>query len=190
MSIKPEVISSSSKNTDYFNHQYGSDDKSRLDIKLEPCCEMCNPSKISINPSRSGSDDKVCIKTDTIQSDNQAQNFANEMHIKIEVDNDSDVEVDLVYKIIDTSNFCEVETFKREDEKILPDTKPLLKINETQLRVEVDNKIDLGYDLTNQLNVCDKEETALKNVNVDYDNLNLEDYVNKQPVHQLQSKGM
>ena len=205
ISMKPEVISSSSKNTDYLSHQDGSDDKNRFDIKLEPYCEICNPPKITIKPEdicftsdkseylryMDGSDDIESIKTDTImQSDNQVQNLRNEMQIKDELDNDSDVEVDLAYKIIDNSNVCELETFKREGEKILPDTKTLLKIDETQLIVEVDNKIDLGYEMTNNLNVCDKVKTVLKKENVDYDNLNLEDDVNKQPVHQLQSKGM
>ena len=203
ISIKPEVSSSSSNNPDYLNHQDGSYDKNKFDIKLEPCCEICNPPKISIKLEANrftgnkpeylrhmdGSDDKSGIKTDiTMQSDNQAQNLSNEMQIK-EVDNDSDFDVDLAYKIIDTSNVCEVNAFKREGEKILPDTKPLLKIDQTQLRVEVDNTIDSSYKMTNTLNVCDKEKTALKKENVDYDNLILEDDVNKQHV-QLQSKGM
>ena len=204
ISIKPEVSSSSSNNLDYLNHQDGSYDKNKFDIKLEPCCEICNPPKISIKLEANrftgnkpeylrhmdGSDDKSSIKTDILmQSDNQAQNLSNEMQIG-EVNNDSDVEVNLAYKIIDTSNVCEVNTFKRDAEKILSDTKPLFKIDQTQLTVEVDNKIDLGYEMTDNLNVCDNKKTALKKENVDYDNLILEDDVNKQPVHELQSKGM
>ena len=203
ISVKPEVSSSSSNNTDYLSHPDGSYGKNKCDFKLEPCCEICNPPKISIKlePNRftsdkpeylrhmDGSDDKSSINTDIImQSDNLAQNLSHEMQIK-EVDNDSDVVVDLAYKIIDTSNVCELKIFKREGEKIVPDTKPLFKIDQTQLIVEVDNKIDLGYEMTDNLNVCDKEKMALKKESVDYDNLILEDDVNKQPV-QLQSKGM
>ena len=190
--IKPEASGSASNKTDYLGHKDGSDDKKTIDIKLEPCCKICNNPKVPIKPKASGStsnkpeylshqdgaSDETNTKTDGImQPDNQAQNGINGIKIKHEIDSNSDI-------------VCQVKTFKREGEQILSDTKTLLNIDQTQIKVEVDNEIDLDYHMTNNVNVCDKENTALRKENVDYDNLNLEDAVNKQPVHQLQSKGM
>ena len=180
-----------------------SDDKKAIDIKLEPCCKKCNNTKISIMPEagsstrntpeffnhQDGSSDETNIKPDDIiQSDNHAQNIINGIKINHEIDSNSDIEVDFAYRIIDTFNVCEVKTFKREGEN----TKTLLKIDQTQIKVEVGNQIDLDYhnNMTNNVNVCDKEKNVMRKENVDYDNLNSEDDMNKQHFPQLQIKGM
>ena len=143
------------------------DDKQVIDMKLELCCDICNNPKVSVKcetsePSsndlriQDGFDDKIICKTDTINlSDDHPQNAIDELQIKHEVNSDPDIEVDLAYRIIDTFNRCELKMFKREDEKISPDTETLLKVGQTDIK-----------------------QTQLK-VEVD-----------KNPVHQLQSKGM
>ena len=176
-----------------------SDDKQIIDIKQELFCEKCNNPKISVRPEANDStsndteysrlqdvsNDKTNIKTDTIkQSEDQHQNSNHELQIKHEVNNDSDIGVDFAYRIIDTFTACEVKMFKREDDKSSPDTETLLKVKQTnkrqiQLKLEVDNKTDLNYDMANNLNVCDKEKIAFMKENVDYDDLNIEDNVNK-----------
>ena len=178
-------------------------DKKAIDIKLELCCEVSNNSNVSLKPEASvstcnktgylrqhdGSEDETNTKTDNIiQADIKLQNANNKMQIKHELVSDSDIEVDFAYRIIDTFNICEVKTFKREGEQILPDTKTL-KIDSTQIKVEVDNQSDLDYHMTNKVNVCSNEKTAPRKENVDYDNRNLNDDVNKHVRH-LQSKGM
>ena len=178
-------------------------DKKAIGIKLELCCEVSNNSNVSLKPEASvskcnktdylrqpdGSEDETNTKTDNIiQPDIQPQNENNKMQIKNELVSDSDIEVGLAYRIIDTFNICEVKTFKREGEQILPDTKPL-KIDSTQIKVEVDNQLDLDYHMTNKVNVCSSVKTSLRKEHVDYDNQNLTDDVNKHVCH-LQSKGM
>ena len=158
-----------------------SDDTKTIDIKQEPCCETCNFPKISTKPEAIGytsnktdylrhqddANDETNIKTDNImQPDNQYQNTMNEMKIKHEIDSDSDIEVKLAYRIIDTFNVCQVKTFKLEDKKILP-------------------ALPLEVEMNSNMNICDNEKTALKKENMNYDNLNLED-----DVHQLHSTGM
>ena len=180
------------------------DDKQAVDIKLELCCDICNNPSVSVKREASdsssndtedlrikdGFDDNINIKTYTINpSVDQHQNEINELHIKHEVNSDPDIEVDLAYRIIDTFNPSDI--FKREDEKFSPDNKTLLKVGQTninQLQLKVDKKTD--YVMTNNLNVCEKEKIPFVKENVDYDNLNLEDDVSKNLVHQLQSKGM
>ena len=177
-----------------------SDDKHKL--------ELCNNPNVSVKREASdsssddledlriqdGFDDKIYIKTDTINpSEDQRQISINELQIKHEVNSDPDIEVDLAYRIIDTFNPCEVKMFKREDEKISLDTKTLLKVGQTnikqpQLKVDVDKKTD--YEIINNLNVSENEKIEFVKENMDYDNLNLEDDVNQNPVHQLQIKGM
>ena len=170
-----------------------SDDKQVIDIKQELLCEKCNNPKISIKPEASDStsnnteyakqqddsNDKCNIKIDTIkQSEDQPQNSINEVPIKLEVNSDSDIEVDLTYRIIDTFNACEVEIFKREDEKISPDSEKLLKIRQTN-----NNKIQLNGEE-------DKEKIAFIKEHVDCDGINIEDDVNKKNDNQRHSKGM
>ena len=134
------------------------------------------------------SSDETNTKTDAImQPDNQVKNG---IKIKHEIDSNSDIEVDLAYRIIDTFNVCQVKSFKQEDEKILPDTNALLIIDQTHTKVEVDKQIGLDVGISSNVNVCDKEKTAMRTENVDYDNLNLEDDMNKQHFHKLQIKGM
>ena len=41
--------------TDYLRHQSGSDDKKSIDIKQEPCCDICNNLKVSIKLETNGS---------------------------------------------------------------------------------------------------------------------------------------
>ena len=187
-----------------------SDDKKVIDIiKLEPCHEICN-NRLSMKPEaddytrntgehlrlQDGSDNQTNIKTDNIkQSWDQPQNTIDEVQIQHGMDRDSDIEVDLAYKIIDTYNICEAHPFKIDNENILPDTETSLSIGQpnykqAQLKVEVDYKTDFLCETTNTLNVCNIEKIILKKENMDYENLNVGDDVDKKPVHQLQSKGM
>ena len=178
------------------------DDKQAIDIKLELCCDICNNPSVSVKREASDSSnndtedlglqdgfaDNINIKTDNINlSGCQHQNAINELQIKQEVNSDPDIEVDLAYKVIDTFNPCEVKIFKREGGKISPDTETLLKVCQTnitqpQLKVEVGKKKD--YVMTSNLNVCEKEKLPFVKANV------LKDHVSKNPVHQLQIKGM
>ena len=183
------------------------DDEKVVDVKLEPCCEIHNNPKTPVTPEACfstsnkpeyvshhiGSDD-THIKTYNIkQSEDQFHNATNEVHIKQELNSDSDIEVGLAYRIIDTVNVCEVNTFKQEYEKMSSDTVTSLKIGqinieETQLKVEVDNKRDLRYEKTNNLNVCNNAKIAFIKENVEYDNINLEDDVSKR-INQQWRKG-
>ena len=183
-----------------------SDDQKVKNIKLESCCEICI-NNVSLQPEASdytdnteehlrlqdGADDQINIKTDNItQSANQPQNTFDEMQIKHDTDCDSDIEVDLAYRIIDTFNMCEIKTFKTEDEKILPDNEMPLNMEQTnnkpsQLNVEVDKKTNFLYEMTN---ICNMKKIAHIKDNVDYENLNVDDDENKKHVHQLQNKGM
>ena len=191
ISIKPEASDSTSNNTEYAKQQDVSDDKKEIDIKLELCCIICNNSTVSVKPEaadstsnnadylrqQDDSNDKCNIKIDTIkQSEDQPQNSINEVPIKLEVNSDSDIEVDLTYRIIDTFNACEVKIFKREDEKISPDSEKLLKII-------IENKIQLNGEE-------DKEKIAFMKEHADCDGINIEDDVNKKNDNQRHSKGM
>ena len=193
ISIKPEASDSTSNNTEYAKQQDVSDDKKGIDIKLEFCCIICNNSTVSVKPEaadstsnnaddlrqQDDSNDKCNIKIDTIkQSEDQPQNSINEVPIKLEVNSDSDIEVDLTYRIIDTFNACEVKIFKREDEKISPDSEFFLKIRQTN-----NNKIQLNGEE-------DKEKIAFMNEHVDCDGIKIEDDVNKKNDKQRHSKGM
>ena len=109
--------------------------------KLKLCCEICSNHNISIKCEDSNSksnntedlhlkDDSDDIKTEYIKpSGDPPQNETDAFQIKPEVNGDSDIEVDLAYRIIDTFNICKVKTFKQElhlpeeDEKISPDAK-------------------------------------------------------------------
>ena len=171
--------------------------------KLELCCEVSNNPKVLITPEvgdtedlklQGGADDKSNITTDKFkQSWDQHQTANDEVQIKQEVDSDSDTEMDSAYRIIGTFNVCEVKTFKREDEMISPDTETSLRIGPkndiNQAEVEVDNKANLDYALTNKLNVCAKDNITFIKENVHYNSLNSKDGVNKNNVHQSQSKG-
>ena len=193
ISIKPEASDSTSNNTEYAKQQDVSDDKKEIDIKLELCCIICNNSTVSVKPEaadstsnnadylrqQDDSNDKCNIKIDTIkQSEDQHQNSINEVSIKREVNIDSDIEVDLTYRIIDTLNACEVNIFKREDGKISPDSEKLLKIRQTN-----NNKIQLNGEE-------DKEKITFIKEHVDCDGINIEDDVNKKNDNQRHSKGM
>ena len=184
-----------------------SDDKKVIDIKLEPCYEICN-TKVSIqheaNDStnnnieylrlQDGSDIQTNINTDNIkQSEGQTQNTIDEVHIKHEVGRDSDIDVD--YKRINTCNLFEVNTFRAENEEILQYTETSLNIGQTntesaQLKEKVDDGTDFLCGMTNTLNVSNMEKRSIINENMDYENLNVEDDVNTKSVLQLQSKGM
>ena len=152
------------------------DDEKVIGIKLELCSsETYNNSRIAMQPEvtdstihNSDSDSKTNITRDTImQSEDQTQNIIDVVQIKHEIDSDSDIEVDLAYRIIDTFNDCEGESFKHEVEGISPDTKTSLKKEfqydhvQTQIKVEVDNNTDLLEDLDYKedidLNSCDKK---------------------------------
>ena len=174
-----------------------SDDKNVIDIKPEPCYEICN-TKVSIpheaNDSANnnkeycmlqyGSDNQTNIK----QSEGQTQNTIDKVKIKHEVGHDADIDMD--YRIINTVsvNIVDVHTIKTENEKILPYTETSLNIEKTniepaQLKVEVDDGKDFLYDMTNNMNASNMEK------NIDYENLNAEDDVNTKYVPHLQSKG-
>ena len=182
-------------------------------IKLESCSsETSSNSRIAMQPEVMGStihnaehfilqdspDYKTNITTDVIkQSVDQTQNIIDVVQVKHEIDSDSDIEVDLAYRIIDTFNVCEVESFKQEVESISSDTETSLKIElqndekQTQIKVEVDNKKDILEDLDyrehNNLNVCDNNIVIM---NENEDCMNIEDDMNKTSVHRLQIKGM
>ena len=119
------------------------DDKKVTDIKLEICCGIHNTSRISIAPEaidfinnstecvslKYDSDDKINIETDVKkQLCNMSQSEIDDVKIKQQVDSDSDVEVDLAYRVIDTFNKYEVKTFKQDDEEISTDCETSLKI--------------------------------------------------------------
>ena len=172
-----------------------SDNEKVIDLKPELGCEISNTYEVKPEASLSTSNNTEYlmvqdsnIKTEMIkQSVVEPQDAINEMQIKHEVNSDSDIEVDLAYKIIDTFNVCELKTFKQECEKISLHTDTLLPIQRannkpTSLKVELDTITDLDYEMTSDLNVLGK--------NVHYDDLSLEDGVNKKPVHSMQSKGM
>ena len=184
-----------------------SDDKKVIDvIKLEPCCNNHVSMKPEANNYTSntgehlrlqdGSDHQTNIKTDNIkQSWDQPQHTIDEVQIKHGMDRDSEIEVDLSFRIIDTYNICEVHPYNIDDENILSDTKTAFNIGQTdnkqaQLKVEVDNKTDLICEMTNTLNVCNIEKNTCIKENVDYENLNVDDDVNKKSVQHLQNKGM
>ena len=124
------------------------DPKKVIDIKLESCCDiLVNPVANNSTSTytedlliEAGSDDKTNFKTNNIKySGDQPPNAIDEVQIKQEVDDDS-VEVDFSYKIIDTFNSCEVQTFKPKEEKILP-------ANETSFNIgQANNKqIQIKY---------------------------------------------
>ena len=191
----------------------GIDDEKVIGIKLESCSsEISNNSRIAMQPEvmaslinnsdnlmlQGGSDYKTNITTDNVkQSVDQTQNIIDVVQVKHEIDSDSDIEVDLAYRIIDTFNVCEVESFKQEGESISSDTETSLKIElpndekQTQIKVEGDNNTDILKDLDyredNNLNACEKK-IVIMNENEDY--INIEDDVNKTPVQRLQIKGM
>ena len=124
------------------------------------------------------------------------KNTIDGVQIKHEIDSDSDIEVDLAYKIIDTFNVCEVKSFKREGESSLPETSPKIELQndhrKTQFKVKVDTTTDIAEDLyykeDNHLNAGDQGKNVFVTEDVDY--VNIEDVVNNTPVHQLQNKGM
>ena len=167
-----------------------SDDKKVIDIKPEVCCEICNNSNIQVKPevgdTTSNAEEDLRLqncsddKTNIVQSGDQPQNVTGEVQIK-QVDSDSDIEVDLAYRIIDTFNVCDVKTFKQENETISSDTKTSSEIglqndhNQTDLKVEADSNTaiveNLDYKISNDLNGSEYDE-------------------NKNPVYQLHSKGM
>ena len=147
--------------------------------------------KLEYVSHQDGSYDKSNVK----QPGDQSQNTIDVVQIKQEVHSNSDIEVDVAYGTIDTFNPCEVKTFNQEDEKISPDTKTPLKIGQTnnehtQLKVEVDTNTDIDSEMTNSLNVCDKQQNASIRDHVDYDTLTREDQVHKRPVYQLHTRGM
>ena len=170
-----------------------SDDKKVIDIKLEQCYDICNTTvsmKTEAIDSTSNTREHVILQTNI--NIKQPQKTIDEVQIKHGMDHDSDIEVDLAYRIIDTYNICEVHPFQIDTKTILPDTKPALSIGQpnnkqAQLKVEVDNKTDFLYEMTN---VCSMEKIAFIKENVDYENLTVDDDVDKKPVPQLQKKGM
>ena len=113
------------------------------------------------------SDDKTNIKTLNMrQTDDQPHNVIDEVQIKQELHSDSDIEVGLAYRIIDTFDVSEVRTFKQESEQLSPDTETSLKIGQTnnkqtQLKVEMDNKSNLDCEMMDTLNVCDQEKNNI-----------------------------
>ena len=95
------------------------------DIKQELCCELDNNPGISINSEAGNS---MCNNTEDLrlkddsgdnvninQSLDQHQNPIDVVQIKHELNDDSDIEVDCAYRIIDTLNVCEIKTFKQEN---------------------------------------------------------------------------
>ena len=189
------------------------DDEKVIGIKLELCSsETSNNSRIAMQSEvtdstihdsdnlmlQDDSDYKTNITTDTImQSGDQTQDIIDVVQVKHEIDSDSDIEVDLAYRIIDTFNDCEAESFKQEGESISPDSETSLKNEvpydhmQTQIKVEVDNNTDLLEDLDDKedinLNACDNK-IVIVNENEDY--MNIEDEMNKTHDHPLEIKGM
>ena len=111
-----------------------SDDKKAIDIKLEPCCDVCTNLKVPIKSETSCS------------TDNKTYYWRHQ--------------------------------YGSDDKKA------------------IDIKQEPCCEIYKNLNVSIKQETSCspsskaENEIVDYDNLNLEDAVNKQHVNQLLSKGM
>ena len=170
--------------------------KKVLEIKLELCSKTCNNPKISIKPKAMDATSNNSTTHTIKQSGDQPQNTIDGVQIKHEIDSDSDIEVDLAYRIIDTFNVCEIKSFKREGESSLPETSLEIELQndhrKTQFKVEVDTTTDIAEDLYYKedihLNAGDKEKNVFVTEDVDY--VNIEDVVNKTPVHQLQNKGM
>ena len=178
----------------------------------------CNIQKISVNPESCNyvnNYTKYCDLQDDIDEagikrpDNsntsgyQPHNANNEVQIKHEVVSDSDIEVDLAYRVIDTFNVYKENTFKVEGENTPQNTESSLKIKQeydhtqTTIKVEVDNQTDietgmdrLDYMMNNKSVARSKEDISLEKESVDYETLNLEDDWNKNIAEQLQSKGM
>ena len=127
------------------------------------------------------SDDKINIETDVKkQLCNMSQSEIDDVKIKQQVDSDSDVEVDLAYRVIDTFNKYEVKTFKQDDEEISTDCETSLKLGlqyghtETRLKLEMDKTATEG-DLDNKiLNHFDNKEITFLKENVEYENLNFD----------------
>ena len=111
-----------------------------------------------------GSDDKI---DHSRLSRDEPHNIIDDVQIQQEVDRDSDIEVDMAYRVIDMFDGHERKTFKQEDENISPDT---------------DTSFKTGFQ-------NDYSQTKLKMEMENYLN-GLENDVNNKPVCQLQSKGM
>ena len=176
-----------------------SDDKTviKLDICYNPKISSKPEASESTIHNKEGFNMQNGFVADNIkQSWDQHETAIDDVQIKPEDDSDSDIEVDLAYRIIDTFNVCEVKTFKQEDEIISPDTETSLKIgsqndhNEAQVKAEVENKANVDYALTYDLNICSKDKLAFIKENVDYESMNSKYDVNKRPVNLLQDKGM
>ena len=160
-------------------------DKKVINIEPEVYCEIYNNPDILVKTETSDS------TSDNIkQSVDQPQNTIDEVQIKHEVDSDSDIEVDLAYRVIDTFNVGDVKMFKQEGEKISSYTETSLKIDFQNYHKHTQSKVEVDYEIANDLKVSDKEEIVIVKGNVDCENLTSKDDVNKKPVHQLQSKGM
>ena len=162
-----------------------SDHKEVMNMQSEVYCEVYNNPDILVNTETSDS-----ASDNIMQSLDQPQNTIDEVQIKHEVVSDSDIEVDLAYRIIDTFNVGEVKTFKLEGEKISPFTETSLKIEFQNDHKRTQSKVEVDYEMANDLKVSCKEEISIIKGNVDCENLTSKDYVNKKPVHQLLSKGM
>ena len=139
----------------------------------------------------------IIVKTETsdstsdnlMQSD-QSQIAMDEVLIKHEVDSDSDIEVDLAYRIIDTFNVGDVKTFKREGEQISSYTETSMKLEFQNYHKHTQSKVEMDYETANDLKVSDKKEIVIIKGNVDCENSTSKDDMKKTTAHQLQSKGM
>ena len=169
--------------------------KKVIEIKLELCYKTCNNPKIPMKPKAMDATINKSTTHTIKQSGDQPQNTIDGVQIKHEIDSDSDIEVDLAYRIIDTFNVCEVKSFKREGESSLPETSSKIELQnehmKTQFKVEVDTTTDIAEDLyykeDNNLNAGDKKKSVFVTEDMDY--VNIKD-VNTTPVLQLQNKGM
>ena len=177
------------------------DDKKVIDIAPE----SCNIPKISLNP-----EDCDCVnnnKTYLDLQDNtddkaeyQPQNAMDDIQIEHKVYCDSYNGGDFAYRIIDTFNVYEEDSVKQEGQNIPQNTEKSLKIRhqndhtQTQIKVEVDNQVDIESDLVytknNQLIACSKKDISLEKYDVDYNTVHLKDDLNKNIDEQLQNKGM
>ena len=111
-----------------------SDDKKNIDIKLEPCCDVCTNLKVPIKPETSCSTDNI---TDYLR-----------------------------------------HQYGSDDKKVI-------NIKQEPC-CEICNNPNVSMKLETSCSTSSKTDNEI----VDYDNLNLEDSVNKQHVNQLLSKGM
>ena len=169
--------------------------------------ESCNIPKISVDPVNIKADyldlqvytDDKAAAYKCNPSGYQPQNTIDAVQIKHEVHSDSDVEVDLAYRIIDTFNTYEENKFKQEDENMSQNTEKSLKIRHlndhtsTHIKVEVDDQTDIETDLDYTMNtsiVCNKKDISLDKDYVNYDNIKFKNDLNTNIAEQQQSKGM